>query len=147
MTRRAGRVRRKPVENVNYHGIVVYGMNINDIFSNYAVNKKFRDPGDPLLRSAIIKGITYVINKRKNQINRNKLELNSIDPSNKVLIRSRKRSLNIHKSMLNSYQQLLNRYKNITKPVINSRMFNIEKKRYEKYINNKTGLYKYRAIN
>lgn len=119
-TSRGGRF-RKSANNIKYHGLIINGnLNVNALFSKFVNNNKVINIPDPTTRSALIKTLNYIINRRKNILNKNKMNLTQTS-TNSQYKRVSKR-LNGHAWALNRYKFLSNHYKSLT-PILSGHTF------------------------
>jgi hypothetical protein len=134
--KRGGRGRKK-ANTVNYHGVVITGAgnsrfmyNINSLFSNYAIRGKVTNAHDPLARSALYKAFMHVIKKRREEIKKEKSELNKIPEKNSAVRKRYEKKIDIHEKILGMYNQLAKSYKG---PLMNTKgVFNILRVNYGK---------------
>lgn len=141
MKKRGGKGRKR-VNNISYHGIVIGGnkLNVNNLFSNYIINRKVKNINDPVLKSTLVKTLNYIIQKRQNVINRQKKERNEVNTN--AAKRRYNGHIRVHQRVLNNYKAFSNAYKKNT--VTTPTMYNVYKYGYLKNVNN-TGQYRYHA--
>ncbi len=153
--KRAGRGRKK-ANTISYHGIVITGSgnspprnfmyNVNNIFSNYATRGKFTNISDPLVRSVIYKAIMYIIKKRREEINREKSELNKVSEKNVSVRKRYERKIEIHEKMIDLYNKFAKFYKG-TRNYNTRSMFSIWRVNSGKRVSSvQNGGYRYYAI-